>query len=92
MVENPTPPERPDDTQLPTDRPRDRGIETGAPGKGTGGLPPHYKWPMACLGGCIALLGAANGEPLIVAIGVVFVGAVLGLSFTSLGDWFKWLK
>lgn len=65
---------------------------TDAPGKGGGGLPPYYKWPLACLGGSVALLGAANGEPVIAVAGVIFVAAVVGLPFSPPGDWFKWLK
>ncbi len=64
---------------------------TGVRGNGGGKLPPDYKLAMVCLGGRIALLGAANSEPAIVAIGVLLVGVVLGVSFKPPGGWLKWL-
>ncbi len=65
---------------------------TRARGNDGGGLPPSYKWPLVCLGGFVALLGAATGEPLTVVIGITFIVAVLGLSFKPPGGWSRWLK
>ncbi|MCH8147017.1 MAG: hypothetical protein IH987_03360 [Planctomycetes bacterium] len=68
------------------------GVDDSARGSSGGKPLGTFRCPLVCLGACISLLGAANGEPVIVTIGVLFVTTVLGLPFQPPGRWSKWLK
>jgi hypothetical protein len=70
----------------------DIGLAHVARGKGRGGSQRGYMWPLVCLSGSVALLGAANGEPVVAVAGILFLGAVAGLSFGPPGDWLQWFK
>ncbi len=65
---------------------------TGARGNGGGKLPNYVKGLLAGVGIAVTLAGAMNNNSVIVGIGLAFTGAVLGLSFSPPGGWFKWLK
>ncbi len=75
--------------------PRIMARPTGATRKGPGNLPNYVKGLLVGLlvgvGIAVTLRGADNDNPTIVGLGIAFIAAVLGSSFTPPRTWLKWL-